>query len=126
LKAVNRTKLLAKAMGMLDTSPMTSARGKTNKAQRKAYEDLFLEVREILNRHDPMDLISLGAPESEYEPEVGTILPRLKEAKGPRKVRSIVRGEFKHWFGEAPSNLKAIADDVWAALERFRNSVSLD
>lgn len=71
-----------------------------------------------------MGLISARAPETQYELETGTILPRLKETNGPEDVRLVVREAFVQWFGEAPPKLDVVADDVWAAWVRFRNSVA--
>ena len=51
------------------------------RAENKA---LFDEINEILFRHDPMG-ISFGDNTDEYDLEVGTILPRLREADGPEK-----------------------------------------
>jgi len=46
-----------------------------------------------------MDLIAMGAPDDEYDPEVSTILPRLREAKAAVDVQRIVHEEFVRWFG---------------------------
>jgi hypothetical protein len=43
-------------------------------------------------------LAAAGAPEDEYEAQVGTIIPRLKDANGPNDVRHIVHQEFLRWF----------------------------
>ena len=47
-----------------------------------------------------MRLIEIGAPDDEYAPEAGTILPRLPEADSPADLRRIVREEFVRWFSE--------------------------
>jgi len=51
-------------------------------ALRRHYPVLFDEVSSILFRHDPIG-INFETNTDEYEPEVGTILPRLKEAHHP-------------------------------------------
>jgi hypothetical protein len=60
-----------------------------------------------------------------YEPEVGTILPRLQKAAGPTDVQSVLHEEFEHWFGTevgmfSYAEFAPVAADVWAAWERFR------
>lgn len=42
------------------------------------YGELFDAIAALLFRHDPISIAAAGAPKDEYEPEVGTILPRLK------------------------------------------------
>ena len=56
--------------------------------------------------------------EDEYEPEVSTIIPRLKDANSAEDVRRIVHEEFLHWFdGEdtagPESAYSRIAQDIW-------------
>jgi hypothetical protein len=92
---------------------------------KRDYATLFAEVRAILNRHDPVGLIRMGMPEDEYEPEVGTILPRLREAAGPQDVQRVLHEEFQHWFGSDTSmfgyeEFAPAASEVWEAFERFR------
>ena len=90
---------------------------------KKAYGQLFSDVTAILARHDPVGLVGIGAPEDEYEPEVGTILPRLREATNPADVHRIVCEEFDRWFGlDTPKMAKGdflpVAEEIWAAWRR--------
>jgi hypothetical protein len=96
-----------------------------NTAGKHAYKQLYEDARAILNRHDPMGLIAIGAPDDEYEPEVGTILPRMSSARGAAGVEAIMAEEFLRWFSETfpPGSLRDAAADVWAAYGRFRDSV---
>ena len=63
----------------------------------------FLTLREavshVLRETDPIGLIDCGAPPDEYDPEVGTILPRLRGATSASDVHRIVHEEFVRWFG---------------------------
>ncbi len=84
------------------------------------YGDLFSEVEAILFRHDPMG-INFGDNTDEYAPEVGTILPRLKEAKSEVDVQRIIHEEFVRWFNlpnaelsSSPSWAKE-AKEIWHA-----------
>ena len=74
----------------------------------------------LLYRHDPLGLAAAGAPKDEYEPEVSTIIPRLKDANSAEDVRRIVHEEFLHWFdGEETAGPESaysrIAQDIWTA-----------
>ena len=85
--------------------------------QRQLYEELL----QILHRHDPIGLARLGAPMDEYEPEVGTIVSRLRSAASAEDVTRIVHEEFGRWFGaESTTGPKAaysaIGDEVWSLL----------
>jgi hypothetical protein len=69
-------------------------------------------------------LIVLGCPDDEYDPEVGTILPRLTKAGGPADVETIISEEFLSWFSEKlpEEKVRLVAADVWAAYVRFRDA----
>ena len=93
-----------------------------------AYRDLFTDVRAIVNQLDPVGLIGVGHTEGEYDLEIGTILPRLREATGPRDVAGIVFEEFDKWFegGDwTERTFEPIGLEVWAAWERYRARVDL-
>src|SRR3569833_3633518 len=73
------------------------------KRMQEQYPEPFQWLADLLARHDPMGLIEMGAPEDEYEPEVGTILPRLfglqqDERVDPELIRDIVVEEFARWI----------------------------
>jgi hypothetical protein len=74
-------------------------------------------VSAILQHHDPINLSQIGAPDDEYDPEVGTIVPRLREARNDEEVRTILHEEFVRWFGldeAGPVDLySAPAKEVW-------------
>jgi hypothetical protein len=86
------------------------------------YHSLHDEILGILFQHDPIG-INFETNAKEYEPEVGTILPRLKEAASSNDLRRIIHEEFTHWFnGEGIAGPKAkydkIAQEAWAAYQR--------
>ena len=78
---------------------MTEGRRKQSQSLRAAYGSLYANVSRLLREADPMGLIAMGAPDDEYDPEVSTILPRLREAKAAVDVQRIVHEEFVRWFG---------------------------
>lgn len=83
---------------------------------RQTYGALFDTVSEILFRHDPIH-INFGFNTDEYEPEVVTILPRLKDCHTLTDVQAMVHGEFVHWFGAdiagAETVYTEIAKEIW-------------
>ncbi len=84
---------------------------------RLRYLNLHRGLSELLYRHDPISLAAAGAPKDEYESEVGTIIPRLKDATSVDDIRRIVHQEFSHWFGEdtagPESAYTGIAHEIW-------------
>lgn len=47
---------------------------------RRRYESLVAETKAAIDAADPIGLLKMGAPSSEYEPEIGTIVPRVAKA----------------------------------------------
>jgi hypothetical protein len=86
----------------------------------RAYLVLYEEVVSIFDRHDPVALIASGSPAGEYEPEVSTILPRLREAAGPDDALRIVNEEFEKWFGQPASDAEELGREIWSAWQRYR------
>jgi len=90
---------------------------------RQHYTSLYDDVSSILFRHDPIG-INFETNTDEYDPEVGTILPRLKEANSEEDLIRIIHEEFVRWFngddlvGE-PNRYKLIAGDIWHAYQKF-------
>lgn len=88
----------------------------------KAYKGLFAEVSAILFRSDLVG-INGGGNTDEYDPEAGTILPRLRPGLSTEEVAGIVREEFDRWFGrEAPAALEIylpVAEEIRVAYERW-------
>jgi hypothetical protein len=95
-------------------------------SRRNSLRDLVAEVRSLLNWHDPVYLIAIGAPEDEYDPEVRTILPRLGEASDAEGVQRVLHEEFTRWFGGVSmftyEEFAPVAVEVWAAWLRFQQS----
>ncbi|MBI2361346.1 MAG: hypothetical protein HYV04_20965 [Deltaproteobacteria bacterium] len=98
---------------------MSENRRKKRESLKAEYGSLYTEVSRLLRKADPIRLIVIGAPHDEYDPEVSTILPRLREAKSPADVQRIVHEEFVHWFGAeiaGPSTHYAgVSENIWAA-----------
>lgn len=57
-------------------------------------------VTSAVNQTDPMGLLSIGAPEDEYEPEIRDLLEGLAEAwPDPTAVLHLCEAVFTRWFG---------------------------
>lgn len=77
----------------------------------------YFKLKQIINKNDPFGLLRMGAPENEYEPEVNSILKRLKKQQSEDEVKNIVLEEFTRWFGEETLKgrqhlLEQIAKDI--------------
>ena len=96
---------------------------------RVEYGVFFAEVQQILTRHDPIGIIFDDVPEAaetEYEPETGTIIPRLRGVRTLDDVQRIVDEEFDRWFWLGVSKdprrqarFRDIAREIWDAWSRF-------
>jgi hypothetical protein len=95
---------------------MTQTR-EEREALRREYRELFQRVSEILFAEDPVG-INFEENTDEYEPEVGTILPRLKECRTVHDLRKVLHQEFVHWFGASTAgpetNYQRVAELIWA------------
>ncbi len=99
---------------------------------RAENRQLFDEILHILFRHDPIGICYPSRRNSAevYKSEVGTILPRLKEAHSVEDVRKILHEEFVFWFSPhlagPEEKYQLIAVDVWAAYQRASRKEDLD
>jgi hypothetical protein len=86
---------------------------------------LFHEIVALLFRHDP-ESISYGRADA-YEPEVGTILPRLQSCHSSGDVLCVVREEFVRWFDNSvgpEENYEKIAVEIWELWQKHRTARS--
>jgi hypothetical protein len=81
------------------------------------YGKLFDSTAALLFRHDPIGISFENPKTDEYEPEVGTILPRLHGCKSSDDVLRVVHGEFVRWFEASnagrPERYAQIASEIW-------------
>lgn len=87
------------------------------RALKAEYGELFDAVSCLLFRADPIGISFDDENLDEYDPEAGTILPRLKTCEAADDVLRVVHEEFVRWFGAAtagPRELyKPIASEIW-------------
>lgn len=78
---------------------------------------------EYTAEHDPIDIAFHPA---EYTAVLRTILPRLDEAATVEDLTRMLHEEFVRWFSPRiagpPSRYRPIAEDLWAAYLRWRNT----
>ena len=88
-------------------------------AVKAKFGPLFDEISAILFRHDPMR-VNFGSNTDEYDPEVGTILPRLKDCRSVRDVQKVVYEECGRWFAIPGDKEKyrLPSQEIWAAWQR--------
>ncbi len=85
---------------------------------KSEFGELFDATSALLFRADPVG-ISFDNPHlDEYDPEAGTILPRLRNCASSDDVLSVVYEEFVRWFdGEDTAGprerYQPIATEIW-------------
>jgi hypothetical protein len=92
------------------------------KAMKRRYRTLFVPISAALFKADPIG-INRETNMDEYEPEAGTIIPRLRSANSEQDVQSIVYEEFCRWFitagpRESYASLSAEIWKLWCAFQR--------
>ena len=94
------------------------------KRRKREYVALFVSISEALFKADPIG-INFDTNTDEYEPEAGTIIPRLRSAMCEADVQSIVYEEFCRWFSpsnvgprEAYASVSAVVWNLWCAFQR--------
>ena len=76
---------------------MGSIEVEKRKAVLLEYPELFNTLSSLLFKTDPIG-INFETNTDEYDPEVGTIIPRLRAAQSEADVQRIVHEEFCRWF----------------------------
>jgi hypothetical protein len=103
-------------------------RSEERKAIKRQYGTLFVSVSEALFRADPIG-INFDTNTDEYEPEAGTIIPRLRSAKSEEDVQSIVYEEFCRWFSPVSvgprENFASLSAEIWKLWCAFHRPRSL-
>jgi hypothetical protein len=93
-------------------------------AIKREYGTLFASISDALFEADPVG-INFDVNTDEYEPEAGTIIPRLGSAKSAEVVQTIVYEEFCRWFDpttagrrEKYASVSAKIWDLWCVFHR--------
>jgi hypothetical protein len=87
------------------------------KQLKSEYGELFDALSRILYSADPIGIAFDNPNTDEYDPEAGTILPRLKVCTSDDDVLRVVHEEFVRWFDPetagAMRNYRKIANEIW-------------
>ncbi len=97
---------------------------------REHHGVIFSHLAALFFRHDPIG-INFEDNSDEYEPEVGTILPRLQHCTSEADCLKIIHEEFCRWFeGDIAgpiSKYEPIAHEAWIVWNDEKlNSTKLD
>jgi hypothetical protein len=87
------------------------------------YGELFDAIVALLFRHDPIG-INFDVNIDEYEPEAGTILPRLRTCHSPDDTLRVVYEEFVRWFDSSAGpqeRYSQISNDIWQLWLNYRS-----
>jgi len=101
-----------------------------SKRQKKLEEQnpaFFQRVVEILLKHDLMGIDYEVNPD-EYEPEAGTIIPRLTECSNYQDARKMIYEEFIRWFYDdvgSETEYADVAKEIWDAWVDFGMKVKI-
>jgi len=91
---------------------------------RAEYGELFNSTAALLFRHDPVG-INFELNTDEYEPEAGTILPRLRDCQSANDVQKVVHEEFVRWFGGSSAgpleSYAEISSEIWHLWQQNRH-----
>ncbi len=83
--------------------------------------DLFVALRDIVARYDPIGLAVLKEPR-EYDYQAGRILLALSHCSTYEEILATIRGHFYIWFPwvdpQSPARFAALAQEVWNLTHR--------
>jgi hypothetical protein len=89
---------------------------------KEEYREVYDNVVSLLFRHDPIG-IKFETNTDEYEPEAGTILPRLRSCLSESDALRIIHEEFVHWFGAETAGPQEryvqISTEIWQLWRKF-------
>lgn len=81
------------------------------------YSDFFAEVSSLMFKHDPVG-ISFSDNTDEYDPEAGTVIPRIGLCKTAAELTDVLHEEFCRWFDAETvgprSHYEALAQAIWS------------
>jgi hypothetical protein len=84
--------------------------------------ELYIRVKDIVNKYDPINLLKCGAPEDEYEPEVIDILNRCHFLR-KEIILEEVEQIFIHWFTLPLYNEKTLKKMCNELFETFNKNL---
>ena len=90
-----------------------------NDSLKHYYGERFDSLRAIINKNDPIGLIANGAPDDEYDAEVGTIIVQLNKEMTEQQIQELLYREFIRWFDDESTAgpkeaYKKLSQDIYA------------
>ena len=96
---------------------------------RAEYGALFDSLAALLFRHDPIGINFDGENTDEYEPEVETILPRMRGCHSSDDILRVVHEEFVRWFDSnmagSPERHQEIASEIWRLWQSYQGNAKV-
>lgn len=93
-------------------------------SQKYVYSPELLELRNIVNKVDPINLIRIGCPDDEYDGEAHEILGLIPEAKSLEQLTELIHAVFVKWFDEEMARhivkYQKIAEQIWLMKEKIQ------
>lgn len=68
--------------------------------QYKLVPSLFTLIKKVIDKHDPIGLLSIGAPDDEYIPEVKRLAPQIKKDMTVQELSTLIHDVFVEMFSE--------------------------
>jgi len=95
------------------------------KRLKREYSAIYEDLSALLYQIDPAG-VNFEVNPDEYEPEVGTILPRILQLETAGEIEQVIREELAAWFGGAygiqAATYEELATETLALLTRYRLS----
>ena len=66
--------------------------------QYKLVPSLFSLIKNVIDKYDPIGLLSMGAPDDEYIPEVKELTPLIKKDMTEQELSTLIRDVFVKMF----------------------------
>ena len=87
--------------------------------RKDKYKNLKHKIQEIVNRHDILGLLELGAPKDEYNMETQKIIAGLKTCPNQTAVQYLIYKIFVDSFGKTSAedikNYETMAKDIYTS-----------
>lgn len=88
----------------------------SREAVQQEHPQLFAKVTGAMFRDDPIG-INFETNTDEYDPEAGTVIPRLKDCSSAEDVTVVLHEEFSTWFGSDTAGPRdrytKLGEEIW-------------
>ena len=86
------------------------------------YKKLLKEVKQLVNKADPLRLLQQGAPSDEYDQEIAKVLAHLHKCETVDELRRSVFAIFLESFGLTSAGSERDYQELASALYQLRKS----